>query len=102
MSTTRRLDVDLADDEIARRVQAYQRPATGAVNGVFGKYAKLVSSASEGAVTARSRGRLVRGEEVAQQPVEALGPLEHRHVPGALEHLAARARDQLLACAWRP
>jgi dihydroxy-acid dehydratase len=46
----RRLDVDLPDDEIARRVQAYDPPAyTG--NGVLAKYAKLVSSASEGAVT---------------------------------------------------
>jgi dihydroxy-acid dehydratase len=46
----RRLDVDLPDDEIARRVQAYDAPAyTG--NGVLAKYAKLVSSASEGAIT---------------------------------------------------
>jgi dihydroxy-acid dehydratase len=48
--TNRRLDVDLPDDEIARRVEAYDAPAyTG--NGVLAKYAKLVSSASEGAVT---------------------------------------------------
>ena len=48
---SRRLDVDLPDDEIASRVAAYERPAASAVNGVFGKYAKLVSSASEGAIT---------------------------------------------------
>jgi dihydroxy-acid dehydratase len=48
---SRRLDVALDDEEIARRVAAYERPATAAVNGVFGKYAKLVSSASEGAIT---------------------------------------------------
>jgi dihydroxy-acid dehydratase len=48
---SRRLDVDLPDDEIAARVAAYVRPPATAVNGVFGKYAKLVSSASEGAVT---------------------------------------------------
>jgi dihydroxy-acid dehydratase len=47
---SRRLDVDLPDEEIARRVAAYDRPAL-TVNGVFGKYAKLVSSASEGAIT---------------------------------------------------
>jgi dihydroxy-acid dehydratase len=48
--TNRRLDVDLPDDEIARRVGAYERRVyTG--NGVLAKYAKLVSSASEGAVT---------------------------------------------------
>jgi dihydroxy-acid dehydratase len=48
---SRRLDVDLPDDEIAARVAAYQQPPATVTNGVFGKYAKLVSSASEGAVT---------------------------------------------------
>jgi dihydroxy-acid dehydratase len=47
----RRLDVDLADDEIERRVAAYERPAQPVSDGVLAKYAKLVSSASEGAVT---------------------------------------------------
>ncbi len=46
----RRLDVDLPADEIARRVAAYDAPAS-VTDGVLGKYAKLVSSASEGAVT---------------------------------------------------
>jgi dihydroxy-acid dehydratase len=46
----RRLDVALPDDEIARRVEAYQAPSFKG-NGVLAKYAKLVSSASEGAVT---------------------------------------------------
>ena len=48
--TNRRLDVDLPDDEIARRVDAYESP-DAVTDGVLGKYAKLVSSASEGAVT---------------------------------------------------
>ena len=48
--TNRRLDVALPDDEIARRVEAYESP-TFEGNGVLAKYAKLVSSASEGAVT---------------------------------------------------
>jgi dihydroxy-acid dehydratase len=48
---SRRLDVALPDEEIARRVGAYEQPPPTAVNGVFGKYARLVSSASEGAVT---------------------------------------------------
>src|SRR5690348_15175792 len=47
----RRIDVQLDDDEIAARVQAYQAPANGVEPGVLSKYAKLVSSASEGAVT---------------------------------------------------
>jgi dihydroxy-acid dehydratase len=47
----RRLDVDLGDEEIARRVAAYAPPARADGTGVLAKYAKLVSSASEGAVT---------------------------------------------------
>ena len=49
---SRRLDVDLADDEIARRVAAYRSPSTEEVTGVLSKYARLVGSASRGAVTA--------------------------------------------------
>jgi dihydroxy-acid dehydratase len=47
----RRMDVDLPDDEIARRVAAYRSPPPAYTDGVLAKYAKLVSSASEGAVT---------------------------------------------------
>jgi dihydroxy-acid dehydratase len=47
---SRRLDVDLADDEIAARVAAYQPPPPAYRQGVMAKYAKLVSSAAEGAV----------------------------------------------------
>ncbi|MGI8778607.1 MAG: dihydroxy-acid dehydratase [Solirubrobacteraceae bacterium] len=47
----RRMDVELAGDEIARRVQAYRSPPAAYTDGVLAKYAKLVSSASEGAVT---------------------------------------------------
>lgn len=47
----KRIDVDLADDEIARRVSAYQAPPSPDATGVLAKYARLVSSASAGAVT---------------------------------------------------
>jgi dihydroxy-acid dehydratase len=47
----RRLDVDLSDEEIARRVADYRSPRNGVEPGVLAKYAKLVSGASEGAVT---------------------------------------------------
>jgi dihydroxy-acid dehydratase len=47
----RRIDVDLPDAEIAGRAAAYEPPAPAVRNGVLAKYAKLVSSASEGAVT---------------------------------------------------
>ena len=48
---SRRMDVDLGDDEIARRVADYTSPPPAFEHGVLAKYAKLVSSASEGAVT---------------------------------------------------
>jgi dihydroxy-acid dehydratase len=43
--------VELSDDEIARRVAAYAPPPATDVSGVLGKYAKLVGSAAQGAVT---------------------------------------------------
>jgi dihydroxy-acid dehydratase len=49
----RRIDVDLSEDEIARRVADYDQPQNGDATGVLAKYAALVSSASEGAVTLR-------------------------------------------------
>ena len=47
----RRLDVDLSDEEIARRVAEYEPPPPAYTRGVLANYSKLVSSASEGAVT---------------------------------------------------
>jgi dihydroxy-acid dehydratase len=48
----RRLDVALDDEEIARRVDDYAPPENPDAVGVLAKYARLVSSAAEGAVTA--------------------------------------------------
>jgi dihydroxy-acid dehydratase len=47
----RRLDVDLTDEEIAKRVEAYEPPEPHYKRGVMAKYAASVSSASQGAVT---------------------------------------------------
>jgi dihydroxy-acid dehydratase len=47
----RRLDVRLSDEEIADRVAGYTPPPNPDATGVLAKYAALVSSASEGAVT---------------------------------------------------
>jgi dihydroxy-acid dehydratase len=49
----RRIDVHLDDAEISRRVAVYEPPANGDATGVLAKYAALVSSAAEGAVTLR-------------------------------------------------
>jgi dihydroxy-acid dehydratase len=47
----RRLDVDVATDEIATRLKAWSAPPPRYKTGVMAKYARLVSSASEGAIT---------------------------------------------------
>jgi dihydroxy-acid dehydratase len=47
----RRLDVDLSDEEIAQRVSEYTPPEPHYRTGVMAKYARSVSSASEGAIT---------------------------------------------------
>src|SRR6202048_5222184 len=47
----RRLDVELSDAEIAARLAEWKEPAPHYTSGVFAKYAALVSSASEGAIT---------------------------------------------------
>ena len=47
----RLLTVELSDDEIAARLRDWSAPPPRYESGVFAKYAALVSSASEGAVT---------------------------------------------------
>ena len=47
----RRLDVKLTEEELAGRRSVWQPLPPKYTSGVFAKYAKLVSSASEGAVT---------------------------------------------------
>jgi dihydroxy-acid dehydratase len=47
----RSIDVDLSDEEIAARIEAYEQPEPAFTSGVMAKYARTVSSASEGAVT---------------------------------------------------
>jgi dihydroxy-acid dehydratase len=47
----RRIDLDVDDAELARRRTSWRAPETRYRTGVLAKYAKLVSSASEGAVT---------------------------------------------------
>jgi dihydroxy-acid dehydratase len=47
----RQLRLDVTGDEIRRRMAAWTPPAPAFTSGVMAKYARLVSSASEGAVT---------------------------------------------------
>ena len=47
----RRLDVELSGEQIERRLADWSPPAPRYTNGVMAKYARSVSSASEGAIT---------------------------------------------------
>jgi dihydroxy-acid dehydratase len=47
----RRLDVELSNEEIQRRLKEWKPPQPRYKTGALAKYAKLVSSASEGAIT---------------------------------------------------
>jgi dihydroxy-acid dehydratase len=51
----RRLDLDVPEAEVVQRLAAWTPPAPRHVGGVMAKYAALVSSASEGAVTTGAR-----------------------------------------------
>lgn len=47
----RRLDLGISEEEMSRRLAQWQAPKPRYTNGVFAKYARLVSDASKGAVT---------------------------------------------------
>lgn len=47
----RRIDLDVAPQTLAARLSAWKEPEPRFLAGVFAKYAALVSSASDGAVT---------------------------------------------------
>jgi dihydroxy-acid dehydratase len=52
----RRLDLELPDAEIQDRLARWRPPEPHYTHGVFAKYAALVSSASEGAITRPTLG----------------------------------------------
>ena len=54
-STARRSTSTSTPDEVARRLAAWTPPTPKYTSGVFAKYAALVSSASEGAITTPRR-----------------------------------------------
>ncbi|HJR60443.1 MAG TPA: dihydroxy-acid dehydratase [Vicinamibacterales bacterium] len=53
----RELRIDVGDAEMAARLAAWTKPESGHTSGVMGKYARLVSSAADGAVTAAAADR---------------------------------------------
>jgi len=52
---TRKLELEISDAEISRRMSEWKPPAPRYKTGVFAKYAALVTSASEGAITTPPR-----------------------------------------------
>jgi dihydroxy-acid dehydratase len=55
---TRKLELEISDAEIARRMAEWKAPEPHYKTGVFAKYAALVRSASEGAITTPAHQRL--------------------------------------------
>ena len=52
---SRKLEVEISDAEISRRLAEWKSPAPRYPTGVFAKYAALVTSAAEGAITTPAR-----------------------------------------------
>jgi len=50
-----KIEVEISDAEIARRMSQWKAPAARYKTGVFAKYAALVASAAEGAITTAAR-----------------------------------------------
>jgi dihydroxy-acid dehydratase len=48
-----RIDVDVKPAALKQRLESWKAPEPRYLSGVFAKYVKLVSSASEGAITSR-------------------------------------------------
>jgi dihydroxy-acid dehydratase len=74
---SRRLDLDVPEAVLAKRRAAWQQPAPRYTGGVMAKYAALVSSASEGAVTTGRRmtaaARALSSVEVVAEPSPITG-----------------------------
>ncbi len=48
---SRKLSVEISDEELAKRMKSWKKPAPKFARGVFAKYVNAVSSAAQGAVT---------------------------------------------------
>ena len=71
----RRLDLDVRDEVLARRRASWRSPAPRYTGGVLAKYAALVSSASEGAVTTGRRMAAAARAESAVEVVAEPSPI---------------------------
>ena len=85
----RELNVELSDEEIAARVaEPTSRPRRSTTSGVLGKYARLVGSAAEGAVT----GYPAPGPQALEQGASASAASRCRRARCALIRPRRRSR----------
>jgi dihydroxy-acid dehydratase len=109
----RELRVELSDDEIATRLRDWAPPPPRYTEGVFAKYAALVSSASKGAVTdpvhgtgsrtegrARSAAISAAAEGWRGRPGSGVRVPKREHVLAFLERALSSAGTGLEADAW--
>ena len=82
----RRLDVELSEEQLRKRLEQWREPEPHYKWGVFAKYAALVSSASEGAVTVASAQGWKVGERSRSRgrPEAALPRASRSHFEWAL------------------
>src|SRR5664279_1700297 len=66
------------------------RPGRGGCSTFYAACAIVYTGVATIAIAAR-----LLGQELGEQPIECLGPLEHRHVASVLEDHLARVGDQL-------
>jgi dihydroxy-acid dehydratase len=102
----RRIDVKVSPAELTRRMKGWRQPAPRYTSGVFAKYAALVSSAAEGAVTRAGlpttrapapmpvRQRVKRAAKKAAAPVKARAPGRKPALAAPRRKLAVRRRGR--------
>jgi dihydroxy-acid dehydratase len=61
----RKLEAEVSDEEITRRMATWQEPAPHYTGGVFAKYMALVGSAAEGAITQPKMRSIQNGAQLA-------------------------------------
>jgi dihydroxy-acid dehydratase len=93
----RRLDVAVSRAELSRRLRGFRPPAPPAGTGVFAKYAALVGSAAQGAVTSPAAGRAGPAREAGVRPPRRSrrsAPAPRGRVRGRREAARPAGRDR--------
>ena len=89
----RRIDVALDDAEIAARIAAYTPPPNPDMTGVLKKYARVVSSASQGAITTEARPAVASAPARAGRRARCGTPAGSRGREGCAVTVAKKGRS---------